>query len=344
MIASIQFRRFKALRSTSLRLQPFNLLIGPNGSGKTSLIQAILRLRNLAQLPLALVGDAGAKAAQGAELLFRFSAPLDSIEVRLTCTNDMIGDRLQVKAAKTEDWESTQRVLSEARAFLLDHYAMAMPSVRSEETELSTNGANLASVLAARKRQYPEAYALFETEALRLFPEFSRLEIRTVAGEKHELALVLREENVALAADCLSQGTLYLLAITALAYDPHPPAIVCIEDVDRGIHPRRLRDVRDLLYRLSYPAATGMARAPVQVIATTHSPYLLDQFKEHPEEVVIAHKHGRSATFERLIERPDIEEILREGSLGEIWYSGVLGGVPEESEEESDATDTYPTQ
>ena len=51
VIASVQFKHFKALRATSLRLEPFNLLIGPNGSGKTSLVQALLRLRALARAP-----------------------------------------------------------------------------------------------------------------------------------------------------------------------------------------------------------------------------------------------------------------------------------------------------
>ena len=56
------------------------------------------------------------------------------------------------------------------------------------------------------------------------------------------------------------------------------------------MHPRTLREVRDALYRLSYPAAFGMKRGPVQIIATTHSPYLIDLFRDHPEEVVIAQK------------------------------------------------------
>jgi predicted ATPase len=96
------------------------------------------------------------------------------------------------------------------------------------------------------------------------------------------------------------------------------------------MHPRSLREVRDALYRLSYPQDAGMARAPVQVIATTHSPYLLDQFKEHPEEVVLANKQGPAANFERLSDRTDILELMKEANLGDLWYSGILGGVPGE--------------
>jgi hypothetical protein len=92
-----------------------------------------------------------------------------------------------------------------------------------------------------------------------------------------------------------------------------------------------LREVRDAFYRLSYPAAFGLTRPVVQVIATTHSPYLVDLFRDHPEEIVIAQKHGQASHFERLADRADLTELLQEGSLGDMWFSGVLGGVPDES-------------
>ncbi|MBI2496983.1 MAG: ATP-binding protein, partial [Opitutae bacterium] len=124
------------------------------------------------------------------------------------------------------------------------------------------------------------------------------------------------------------QGTLHLLAMLCLAHDPHPPGIVCLEEADRGMHPRLLREVRDAGYRLSHPLAGE--RAPVQVIATTHSPYLLDLFRDHPEEIIMAHKRGNVATFERLAERADLLELMKETNLGDLWYSGILGGVPGE--------------
>jgi predicted ATPase len=144
-----------------------------------------------------------------------------------------------------------------------------------------------------------------------------------------EFGLRLVEDGFVPAPE-LSQGMLYLAGVLALAFDPDPPRVLCIEEVDRGIHPRMLREIRDALYRLSYPKSFGSDRRPVQIVTTTHSPYFIDLFRDHPEEVIISQKHGRAAHFERLADRPDLPELLREGSLGDMWFSGILGGVPEE--------------
>lgn len=118
------------------------------------------------------------------------------------------------------------------------------------------------------------------------------------------------------------------VALLTLAYLPKPPAIIGLEKPGRGIHPRLYRDVQDALYRLSYPESFGIDREPVQVIVTTHSPFMLDLHKDHPEEIVIAEKTERGSEFHRLSDRPDLMEILEDVSLGEAWYSGILGGVP----------------
>lgn len=333
MIASIQFRHFKALRAASLRLEPFNLIIGPNGSGKSSLIQAILRLRNLAQLPIEQDERGELKAGQSPELIFSFASPFEQVRARLVCLTGLVCDLLKVESPSPEAWNGAKAGILGARIFAFDHYSMGSPVSKDEGPELSIGGGNLAAVLAHRKLSDPEGFAALESEAIRLMPEFSALRLRDLPQGKVELGLVLKEDGEFVPAEGLSQGDLYMLALLALAFDRQPPAIVCIEDVDRGIHPRMLREIRDILYRLSYPEAFGHKRKPVQVIATTHSPYLLDQFRDHPDEVVIAEKHGRQATFSRLSDRSDINELLQDGSLGDIWFSGVLGGVPDEGEE-----------
>lgn len=334
MIASVAFRNFKALRNTSLALAPFNLVIGPNGSGKTSLIESILRLRTLAKLPLREAGPEVERRPEGAEVTFRFSRPHDGLEALMGCVSDAACDLLQViplhAGEGVDDWAGLRARLLTVRSYFFDHKAIAAPVLEKAGVELAGDGGNLAAVLKARSTEHPVEFARLTAELFRMLPEYDGLDWITRPDQRLELGLRLGETNEWIAAENLSQGTLYVLAILALAYDPAPPAVVCIEEVDRGVHPRMLREVRDLLYRLSYPAETGAGNTPVQVIATTHSPYLLDLFRDHPEEVVITEKHGAAARFAKLDECADLGEILSSGSLGDLWFSGVIGGVPEE--------------
>ncbi|MSU46984.1 MAG: ATPase [Lacunisphaera sp.] len=335
MIAAVQFRNFKALRSAAVQLGPFNLFIGPNGSGKTSLIQALLRLRTLSGLPVVHAHELKGQKPEGPQIEFHFSPPFQDVRVTLGCSSDELVCNLLVVdhpagIAGEGQWAELRTKLQGIRAFLFDHYAMAMPGKLTEGAELASNAGNLAAVLALRREQAPEAMARLVVEFCRITPEFGGLDFCEAGEGRVELIARLAEGNEVIAADSLAQGTLYLLAILTLAHAPSPPSIVCLEEADRGVHPRMLREVRDALYRLSYPQDVGESRPAVQVFTTTHSPYLLDQFKDHPEEVVLASKHGNTATFMRLAERADLSELMKEAHLGDLWYSGILGGVPGE--------------
>jgi predicted ATPase len=132
-----------------------------------------------------------------------------------------------------------------------------------------------------------------------------------------------------ISAPLVSQGTLLSLALLTIVHQPNPAVIIGLEEPDRGLHPRLLRELRDALYRLSFPGDFGIKRNPVQVVVTTHSPFFLDLIKEHPEQVIIAEKLADgTATFKNLSDDKEIKEIIGDAPLGEVWYSGILGGVP----------------
>jgi predicted ATPase len=126
-----------------------------------------------------------------------------------------------------------------------------------------------------------------------------------------------------------SEGTLLALALLTIVHQPMPPILIGLEEPDGSLHPRLLRELRDALYRLAFPSDFGIKRAPVQVVVTTHSPFFLDLFKEHPEQVIIAEKKSDgTATFKNLSDDKELRELIGDAPLGEVWYSGVLGGVP----------------
>jgi predicted ATPase len=329
VIASVAFKNFKALRNTRVALTAFNLVIGPNGSGKTSLIESLLRLRTLSKLPLS-DDRAGPQKTDGPEIEFAFAPPHEGIIARLGCVSELVCDTLRIEPPAAPAWPELREQLSTIRGYVLDHDAMSLASKVDRGAELESDGGNLAAVLAHMRTRAPDAFSALTEEMLRIMPEFRTLEIVEHADGNVEFGLRLVDDGI-VAADSLSQGMLYLLGVLALAFDPDPPKVLCIEEVDRGIHPRTLREIRDALYRLSYPNSFNSKRAPVQVVTTSHSPYFIDLFRDHPEEIVISHKHGRAAHFSRLTDRQDLPELLREGSLGDMWYSGILGGVPEEA-------------
>ena len=330
VIASVAFRNFKALRNAHVALLPFNLVIGPNGSGKTSLMEALLRLRTLARLPLVDHPEKQARRAGGPEMAFHFAKPNEGVTARLVCISESVCVLLALDPPVPPGWSELKARIDGIRAFRFDHAAIPLPVPRDDTAELAGNGGNLAAVLAGLQARHPGTFSRLQAELSRIAPEFSAIVLVDQADGRVELALRLKDQPQPVTAENLSQGTLYLLALLTLTLQPAPPTVVCIEEIDRGIHPRILREVRDMLYRLSYPAELGEARAPVQVVATTHSPYLLDLFREHPEEVVIAQKQGNAAYFERLSDRKDLKELLAEGALGDMWFSGILGGVPDE--------------
>jgi predicted ATPase len=212
--------------------------------------------------------------------------------------------------------------------YFFDPSAIAAPVQIQPSISLAANGSGLAGVLQEIRDQHPERFEDLVSELRRWLPDFDAVLFQTPSNGMKSIALRTQVGRHAIPATDLSQGTLFALAMLTMAYLPQPPEVIAVEEPDRGIHPRLLREVRDALYRLAYPESFGESRKPVQVIATTHSPYLVDLFKDHPEEVVLAQKRGLHATLDRLTDQPDWEEILRDAQLGDLWYSGVLGGVP----------------
>ncbi len=338
MFESIQFQNFKALRDATLKLRPFNLIVGPNGSGKSTVIQALAAVSRLQ--PNVWIANSDFDR-------FRTVGPKPSeIRVRLQWSGDL-ADR-----AKTASWApgmaslgiadlrpgqphggaadiDAQSFISAIRVYALEPNAIAAAVQLQPNMELERNGRNLAGVLDRLRDSHEEVFDGLKAELRNWLPEFDNLVFETPGSGMRSIQLRQAFSKQVIASSDLSDGTLIALALLAIAYSPNPPSLVCLEEPDRGLHPRLLRDVRDALYRLSYPEQFKLARKPVQVIATTHSPYFVDLFKDHPEEIIVAEKNSDgTASFKSLAEDEKLRELIGEAPLGEVWYSGVLGGVP----------------
>ena len=328
MIESVEFHNFKALRDTTLPLSRFTLIVGPNGSGKSTTMQALQAAGNPNKIDFDSVVTVGSASNANVEVIINWGEPFTGEKTIATWQPGKPGNNKSRWHQVEADTSSLYQALSGIRIYSFDAQAMTTPVSIQPHMQLDRNGANLAGVLALLQGREPERFVALNEELSRWLPEFDRVLLDISGPGQISILFRTRAGHHKIQAIDASDGTLLALAMLTLAYIPTPPPIVCIEEPDRGIHPRLLRNVQDALYRLSYPESGGEKRDPIQVIATTHSPYLLDLYRDHPEEIVIAQKVGQDVQFERLSERPDIDELLEDARLGDIWYTGILGGVP----------------
>lgn len=349
MLKSVQFKNFKVLRDATLPLSRFTLIVGPNGSGKSTALQALEAMSHQRSWDLHQVASAGLPLNEiprpriarnstkvppgGVAVILKWASPHEgaiSIGSWSQGSQSQLYHYQNKNGAPYEKSEALTNKLAKIRIYSLDAHAIALPVQLQPEITLSGHGGSLAGVLDRLRDEAPERFEALNDEVGRWFPEFDRILFDTPAQGQRAFLLRTRKGHYKIPAADLSHGTLLALVILTLGYLSDPPSIVGIEEPERGLHPRLLRQIQDALYRLSYPENFGETREPVQVIATTHSPYFLDLYKDHPEEVVIAQKTPEGACFERLSEQPHIIEILGDAPLGEVWYSGILGGVPAE--------------
>ena len=334
MLRSVEFKNVKALRDTNLPLAPFTLILGPNGSGKSTALQAIQSAATHSNLPFASMLSVGVTPTPGVtiEVIFHWEDPLPGAKTRVfwTPTNQVQRQHIDPNGAvlQRDEQAALDAQLGRFRAYALEWTAIAQPVQLQPNIELGSNGSNFAGMLERLRDDVPERFEAFNKEVERWLPEYDRVLLNTPQAGQKGIALRTRTGKHAIPAAQLSQGTLLSLAMLALVYLPDPPSLVALEEPDHGLHPRLLRELRDALYRLSYPDSFGEPRSSVQVVVTTHSPCLLDLYRDHPEEIVLAQKVGLDVHFERLSDKPDFEEVMGDAPLGEVWYTGILGGVP----------------
>lgn len=326
-LKAIRFQNYRAFKSAELALAPLTILIGPNSSGKTSALSAISTMAKLAKgenlaphqlLPIGMEGVQG--AAPGLEAVWdnsgltRFIWPLNRAPHL-----DSKGDPLAQQHVNR---------LGSGRVYALDPAQIAANVMLTKTLEIQENGAGLPAVLTTLQDQWPERFELLNRDLRHWLPEFDRILFDTPTTGQRAITLRTASGSHIVPTGKLSAGTLLSLTLLSISHLPTPAGIVGLEEPDHGIHPRLLRGLKDSLLRLTAPAAFDDNREPVQVIVTTHSPYLVDLFHDELDAVVVTHKEGLYANLSRLIDFPNVTEIVKDTALGEAWYSGILGGVP----------------
>lgn len=364
MIREVRFRNFKGLRHVDMDLERFTVLVGPNASGKTSVLEGLQCLSEL-------FTSWPAQWFRGEHNPFFLYTRSGEGPMEIQARGEMWGVRLtgqpphqlppdiltphradelvsqwgfqfdrNENGNEAGRWEAISpntevtHFLLRAALMRLNPSSLASPSVANwPEPRLAPDGQGLSSFLAYTALNRPEEFGRLQ-EALRaVVPSvqrvrFERVQARQGAPEWAESLVFDFLGAPSVPGYLASEGTLLVLGVLSAFFRPSPPNLVLLDDLDHGLHPRAQRGLVSLFRRL-------LEQHPqLQIIATTHSPYLLDQLR--PEEVRLTTlRADGTVACARLDAHPDFEKWKEEMTPGEFWSLVGEKWVPEQQAVES---------
>jgi predicted ATPase len=222
------------------------------------------------------------------------------------------------------EWvEALADLFASFRVFDVDVPAVRRPSQEQVSDRLSNDASNLAPFLSYLAQEHGERFAALHRDARAFIPGLDSLEFTPIGGAGHGLVLNLVEAGLRGSTQLqeASYGSIRALALLALLYDPSPPRLTCIEEIDHGLHPHILDRLVELLRQAS---------ERTQFLIATHSPALVNRLT--PDELIVCERGNDAASRIPAIDPETVRAMERELhgeiGLGELWFSGALGGCP----------------
>lgn len=171
---------------------------------------------------------------------------------------------------------------------LLDEGGAALPALLNE-----LDGEQRESLVAAIKEMLPGIQGIEVSEA----PGGRNVRVHYSLLERMPFIGRSGMSDFPIPAWMLSEGTRRITAILALLNRDPPPSLLCIEEVENGLDPWTVQTMIDHLQQA--------ARRGVQVVVTTHSPWLLDYV---PIETIIqVRRQDGDTRYERFADRPEVK-------------------------------------
>ncbi len=222
-------------------------------------------------------------------------------------------------------------------------FSKPYPTLAQDYT-INEDASNLVSFLDNMRDEFPEVNQAIVTDLQKCVSEFIDLrfkkvdfpensEERRIYGNQTFKKFGLFDKYGATYwADELSEGTLYFLALLAIIHQPNPPRLLLLEEPEKGIHPRRIKEVLEFIFDLS-------SAKDIQIILTSHNMDVLNAFEDMPENVFVFDKNDSESTeiknlYDDIIApkekkaEEDGYELDLSNNLGMRWKTGFFGGVP----------------
>jgi len=177
-----------------------------------------------------------------------------------------------------------------------------------EVIHIGMMGEELAAYLHTLKNKDEERFKAIERALHCIIPAIDHVEtiIDTKTGEV-ELSVI--ENGVKIPSRILSEGTLRVLGLLSISGGLDSPSVICFEEPENGIHPRRIGMIAKYLI--------NSAENKSQIIVTTHSPILPDLI-DNTSLYVCRKKEGKT-------------EIKKFTEIGLFRKPGIKAGLDEDS-------------
>ncbi len=218
--------------------------------------------------------------------------------------------------------QKIQQLITTFRVFDVDATRARRPSDVRESRQLRSDASNLAAFLAFLRDQHPEVFKDLVRDAREIVPGLTDIQFRVLGGAQEAVAVEIVDRGLPGTTPLgdASFGTIRALSMLAMLYDPDPPLLTCVEEIDHGFHPHVFDRLVELL---------RVASERTQFIIATHSPALVNRLK--PSELIICERDEASGLARIPAANPrDLARAHAQSGfgLGELWFSGTLGGVP----------------
>lgn len=306
-IHAVHVEGFRCLKDVRFELTDLHAFIGPNDSGKSTLLEAVRHAVSIAR-------------AQG--------APSKSWTVEL-------GDELVVRASpgRNPSWGlfragvlvkdpqtylATLGVPAHVHLVRLDPDQLRQPTglIPSSKPEIwfsNERGLGLPAVYDALLNRQLSDFLALQQSVQNLFPTVDAIILDTPDNHTKALAVRLRDGTQVPAAN-MSEGLLYYLAFAAMQKIARA-SVLLIEEPENGLHPARIAEVIRVLREIAKDS---------QVVIATHSPLVVNALQ--PDEVSVVTRHLETGTKVTPIRAtPRFDERVEIFALGELWIAYANG-------------------
>jgi predicted ATP-dependent endonuclease of OLD family len=332
MIESIHIQNVRALKNATIEFErPITVIVGPNGSCKTTILQIVNYLIERAGNAIS-NGPPYASTTEDRSYCYVFdfenvkTMPHISMALQSSESNaEMVIEhfRQDINVFKTEykckyKRGSDNRMLSRVvckRLELSPNKIRTHTQPRSNR-DIELTGLGMPSLIAYYHRKEPGLLAEISKQLHAVIPNIQSVNPGyATEGESRLDSLEFTLTNgETIPASQASEGTLLALAIIVFAnrQSSDMETVLLFDDIDRALHPMAQYQLVKILKEIT------TLNPRLQIIATTHSPYILDKLDSEEIRLTSLSKSGE-AIIGKLDQHPDYSKWKDSMTPGEFW-------------------------